>query len=58
VLDFSWLPTEINSLPIFAGAGSGPVLQSWDGFAYEIAAAAVHLVPRHSDLDRLNPGSK
>ncbi|MDS0315790.1 PPE family protein, partial [Mycobacterium tuberculosis] len=25
ILDFSWLPPEINSARIYAGAGSGPV---------------------------------
>ncbi|CEZ95995.1 PPE family protein [Mycobacterium tuberculosis] len=24
ILDFSWLPPEINSARIYAGAGSGP----------------------------------
>ncbi|MDS0392176.1 PPE domain-containing protein, partial [Mycobacterium tuberculosis] len=25
ILDFSWLPPEINSARIYAGAGSGPL---------------------------------
>ena len=40
VLDFSWLPPEINSARIFAGAGSGPLFvaaSAWDGLATDLA---------------------
>ena len=35
-LDFAWLPPEINSARIFAGAGSGPLhmaAAAWEGLA-------------------------
>ena len=43
MLDFSWLPPEINSARIFAGAGSGPLFvaaSAWDGLATDLAASA------------------
>jgi PPE-repeat protein len=43
VLDFSWLPPEINSTRIFAGAGTGPLFtaaQAWDGLAQDLQASA------------------
>lgn len=43
ILDFSWLPPEINSARIFAGAGSGPLhvaAAAWDSLAAELAASA------------------
>ncbi len=43
VLDFSWLPPEINSERIFAGAGSGPLFataSAWDALASDLSAAA------------------
>jgi PPE-repeat protein len=43
-LDFSWLPPEINSARIFAGAGSGPLFvaaAAWDGLAADLSASAV-----------------
>jgi PPE-repeat protein len=43
VLDFSWLPPEINSARIFAGAGSGPLhvaAVAWDGLAQDLQASA------------------
>ncbi len=43
VLDFSWLPPEINSARIFAGAGSGPLFlaaSAWDGLATDLAGSA------------------
>jgi PPE-repeat protein len=43
VLDFSWLPPEINSARIFAGAGSGPLFvaaSAWDGLASDLASSA------------------
>jgi PPE-repeat protein len=43
VLDFSWLPPEINSARIFAGAGSGPLFvaaSAWDGLAADLSASA------------------
>ncbi|WP_155770273.1 PPE family protein, partial [Mycobacterium asiaticum] len=42
-MNFSVLPPEINSLRIFAGAGSAPMLgaaAAWDGLASELAVAA------------------
>ncbi|OBI88815.1 PPE family protein [Mycobacterium asiaticum] len=43
ILDFSWLPPEINSARIFAGAGSGPLhvaAAAWESLAAELAASA------------------
>ena len=43
VLDFAWLPPEINSARIFAGAGSGPLhvaATAWDGLAQDLQASA------------------
>ncbi len=43
VLDFAWLPPEINSTRIFAGAGSGPLhlaATAWDGLAQDLQASA------------------
>ncbi|WP_142308814.1 PPE family protein, partial [Mycobacterium interjectum] len=43
VLDFSWLPPEINSARIFGGAGSGPLFgaaAAWDGLASDLSGAA------------------
>ncbi|ORW28863.1 hypothetical protein AWB91_02025 [Mycobacterium paraense] len=43
VLDFSWLPPEINSARIFEGVGSGPLFMAasaWDGLASDLAGAA------------------
>jgi PPE-repeat protein len=43
VLDFSWLPPEINSTRIFSGAGSGPLFvaaSAWDGLASDLSASA------------------
>jgi PPE-repeat protein len=43
VLDFAWLPPEINSARIFAGAGSGPLhvaATAWDGLAQDLSASA------------------
>ncbi|WP_152328332.1 PPE domain-containing protein, partial [Mycobacterium tuberculosis] len=31
ILDFSWLPPEINSARIYAGAGSGPLFMAGGG---------------------------
>ena len=42
-LEFAWLPPEINSARIFAGAGSGPLhvaATAWDGLAQDLAASA------------------
>ena len=41
--DFAWLPPEINSARIFAGAGSGPLhvaAAAWDSLAADLAASA------------------
>ncbi|OBK19421.1 PPE family protein [Mycobacterium asiaticum] len=43
ILDFAWLPPEINSARIFAGAGSGPLhvaAAAWESLAAELAASA------------------
>ena len=43
ILDFAWLPPEINSARIFAGAGSGPLhvaATAWDGLAQDLSASA------------------
>jgi PPE-repeat protein len=43
VLDFAWLPPEINSARIFAGAGSGPLhvaASAWEGLAQDLASSA------------------
>jgi PPE-repeat protein len=43
VLEFAWLPPEINSARIFAGAGSGPLhvaATAWDGLAQDLQASA------------------
>ncbi|OBK22716.1 hypothetical protein A5634_07005 [Mycobacterium asiaticum] len=42
-LDFAWLPPEINSARIFAGAGSGPLhvaAAAWESLAADLAASA------------------
>jgi PPE-repeat protein len=42
-MNFSVLPPEINSMRMFSGAGSGPMLAAaaaWDGLARELSAAA------------------
>ncbi|QUR68197.1 PPE family protein [Mycobacterium spongiae] len=43
ILDFSWLPPEINSARIFSGAGSSPLFvaaAAWDGLAADLAGSA------------------
>jgi PPE-repeat protein len=43
ILDFAWLPPEINSARIFAGAGSGPLYMAaaaWESLAADLAASA------------------
>ncbi len=43
VLDFAWLPPEINSARIFAGAGSGPLhvaSVAWEGLAQDLQTSA------------------
>ncbi len=42
-MNFSVLPPEINSLRMFSGAGSGPMLAAaaaWEGLAVELGSAA------------------
>jgi PPE-repeat protein len=42
-MSFMVLPPEINSLLMFSGAGSGPMLEAaaaWDGLASELGSAA------------------
>ncbi|MCV6984506.1 PPE family protein [Mycobacterium shinjukuense] len=41
-MDFAWLPPEINSALIFAGAGSGPLFTAaaaWEGLAADLRAS-------------------
>ncbi|QLL05790.1 PPE family protein [Mycobacterium vicinigordonae] len=43
ILDFAWLPPEINSARIFAGAGSGPLhvaAAAWESLAADLSASA------------------
>lgn len=43
ILDFAWLPPEINSSRIFSGAGPGPLhaaAAAWDGLAADLASSA------------------
>src|SRR5262249_47279340 len=43
VLEFAWLPPEINSSRIFSGAGSGTLhsaATAWDGLGQDLAASA------------------
>ncbi|AYE96808.1 PPE family protein [Mycobacterium paragordonae] len=43
IWDFAWLPPEINSMRIFAGAGPGSLhaaASAWDGLAADLAASA------------------
>jgi len=56
VLNFSWLPPEINSARIFAGAGSGSLFtaaSAWDGLASDLSASASSF---HSVLSGLANG--
>ena len=42
-MSFMTLPPDINSLRIFSGAGSGPMLEAaaaWEGLASELGSAA------------------
>ena len=51
--NFSVLPPEVNSLRMFAGAGSGPMLAAaaaWDGLAAELHAAAASFGSVTSEL--------
>lgn len=46
VMNFLVLPPEVNSLLLFSGAGSGPMLAAaaaWEGLAEELGSAAVRL---------------
>lgn len=50
---FAWLPPEINSALIFAGAGSAPLLAAataWDGLAEDLASSAASFGSVTSDL--------
>jgi PPE-repeat protein len=43
ILDFAWLPPEINSARIFTGAGSGSLhaaAAAWEGLAADLSASA------------------
>ncbi|MFV0493524.1 PPE domain-containing protein, partial [Mycobacterium sp.] len=43
MFDFAWLPPEVNSARIFAGAGSGPLhaaAAAWEGLAADLATSA------------------
>ncbi len=42
ILDFAWLPPEINSLRIFRGAGPGPLhaaAAAWESLAADLEAS-------------------
>ncbi|WP_140032726.1 PPE domain-containing protein, partial [Mycobacterium tuberculosis] len=46
VLGFSWLPPEINSARMFAGAGSGPLFaaaSAWEGLAADLCEPPRHV---------------
>ena len=50
---FAWLPPEINSALIFAGAGAAPLLAAataWDGLAQDLASSATSFSSVASDL--------
>ena len=50
---FAWLPPEINSALIFAGAGAVPLLAAataWDGLAQDLASSATSFSSVASDL--------
>jgi len=52
-MNFSVLPPEINSIRIFSGAGSAPMLEAaaaWDGLAGELASAATSFSSVTSEL--------
>jgi PPE-repeat protein len=52
-MSFLVLPPEINSLRMFVGAGSAPMLEAaaaWDGLASELASAASSFASVTSDL--------
>ncbi|SON61679.1 putative PPE family protein PPE42 [Mycobacterium simulans] len=52
-MNFSVLPPEVNSLRMFSGAGSGPMLEAavaWDGLAAELGSAADSFVSVTSGL--------
>ncbi|EUA01441.1 PPE family protein [Mycobacterium kansasii 824] len=41
--EFAWLPPEVNSARIFAGAGSGPLhtaASAWESLAADLRASA------------------
>jgi PPE-repeat protein len=53
VAHFAWLPPEINSALIFAGAGAAPLLAAaaaWDGLAEDLASSATSFGSVASDL--------
>ncbi|WP_235718895.1 PPE domain-containing protein, partial [Mycobacterium tuberculosis] len=55
VLGFSWLPPEINSARMFAGAGSGPLFaaaSAWEGLAADLCEPPRH-VRRLQFLERM-----
>ena len=42
-MSFMTLPPEINSLRMYSGAGSGPMMEAaaaWDGLSAELGSAA------------------
>ncbi|EUA10536.1 PPE family protein [Mycobacterium kansasii 732] len=47
VPEFAWLPPEINSARIFAGAGAGPLFaaaSAWEALAAELAGSRRRLM--------------
>jgi PPE-repeat protein len=58
-MSFLTMPPEINSLLIFSGAGSAPMLSAaaaWDGLAAELGSAADSFSVVTSGLGLAGPG--
>jgi len=53
ILDFAWLPPEINSLRIFSGAGSSPLFAAaaaWEGLGADLAQSVASMQQVLADL--------
>ncbi|MCV7200288.1 PPE family protein [Mycobacterium angelicum] len=53
ILDFAWLPPEINSLRIFSGAGSSPLFTAaaaWEGLGADLQASVTSIEKVLADL--------
>lgn len=60
MVGFAWLPPETNSLRMYLGAGSRPLLAAagaWDGLAEELHAAASSFGSVTSELRRRLAGT-